>query len=139
VILDGIIAEDDEAGAQRPPQRHVRLAAGFLIFLLAVLGLWLSTADPSRWSLRSSSQAADNSSQSPILGARDSNRAVLSADRRDVPKPNWTDPGHALIASVSTPILPAFVTERALRSARPIVARPVFHGFLARAPPAASA
>jgi len=135
VIIDGIIAGDDEADVQRPPQRHVRLAAGLLMFLLAVIGLWLSSADPSRWLLRSSSQAADNGSQSPILGARDNNRAVLSADRRDLPKPNWTDPGHVLAASVLVPLGPFTSPWRALKIARPVVTEPVFHGFLARAPP----
>ena len=135
VIIDGIIAGDDEADVQRPPQRHVRLAAGLLVFLLAVIGLWLSSADPSRWLLRSSSQAADNGSQSPILGARDNNRAVLSADRRDLPKPNWTDPGHALAASVLAPLGPVTSPWRALKIARPVVTEPVFLGFLARAPP----
>jgi hypothetical protein len=139
VIIDGIIADNDEADVLRAPQRHVRLVAGLLVFVLAVLGLWLSSADPSRWSLRSSSQAADTGAQSPILGSRDSNRAIVSADRRDFPKPNWTDPGHALIVSILAPMQPAYGLLDAVRADLPISATPVFHGFLARAPPAALA
>lgn len=139
MTIDGIIAEDEEAGALCPRQRHVRLAAGFLVFMLAVLGLWLSNADPSRWSLRSSSQAADNGSQSPMLGARDNNRAILSADRRDLPKPGWSDPVHALVVSISTSTVPYHSLMSAIGYGRAIVAKPVYQGFLARAPPLAKA
>ena len=111
---------------------HARLLTGFFLLLFAALSLSLPSLG---WAGRSGAAASERSSQTPILASGDAGRAILVAERKDLPHAGWMDPTAALAASAVWFPLPDLIRLRvASRDCGPLLCgRP--HGFLARAPP----